>query len=189
MKNVRWTLYHRLLLLGMLPAVAMFVLMLLFFTQARLEDARQSLFRSTQLTADNLGPAVEFPLISGNQAELNGIISQTLKRSAAHRIEVINRNGDVLAVVSEASPPDATVHHFTSPVRQTAINLDAVGRRNGVNSMATDDWQENDGRRLGKIQIAVSEAELAGEQRDILWTSAGIGLILFAASKVRGGVR
>lgn len=187
MKNVRWTLYHRLLLLGMLPAVAMFVLMLLFFTQARLEDARQSLFRSTQLTADNLAPAVEFPLISDNQAELNGIISQTLERSAAHRIEVMNRNGDVLAAVSETKPPDATVHHFTSPVRQTAINLDGAGRQNGVNPMAAGDWQEDSGRRLGEIQIAVSEAELAGEQRDILWTSAGIGLILFAATFLFSG--
>ncbi|WP_077531407.1 ATP-binding protein [Vreelandella utahensis] len=185
MRPVRWTLYHRLLLLGMLPAVAMFVLMLLFFTQARLEDARQSLFRSTQLTADNLSPALEFPLIAGNQAELKGIITQTLERSAAHRIEVVNRDGEIVAAVSEQTPPDTPVHRFSSPVRQTAINLD--GAATSTNPITSGRWENSNGRRLGEIRIAVSEAELAGEQEEILWTSAGIGLILFAATFLFSG--
>ena len=185
MRPVRWTLYHRLLLLGMLPAVAMFVLMLLFFTQARLEDARQSLFRSTQLTADNLSPALEFPLIAGNQAELKGIITQTLERSAAHRIEVVNREGEIVAAVSEQTPSDTPVHRFSSPVRQTAINLG--GTATSTNPLTSGRWEDSSGRRLGEIRIAVSEAELAGEQEEILWTSAGIGLILFAATFLFSG--
>ena len=187
MKAVRWTLYHRLLLLGMLPAVAMFVLMLMFFTQARLEDARQGLFRSTQLTADNLAPALEFPLMAGNQAELRGIITQTLERSAAHRIEVLNRDGRVLASVSEQTPKDIPVHRFSSPVHQTAINLGDPTSQASVNPMTAANRENSSGRRLGEIRIAVSEAELAGEQEEILWTSAGIGLILFAATFLFSG--
>ncbi|MFO7788334.1 MAG: ATP-binding protein [Halospina sp.] len=187
MSPVRWTLYHRLLLLGMLPAVAMFVLMLLFFTQARLEDARQGLFRSTQLTADNLSPALEFPLIAGNQAELKGIITQTLERSAAHRIEVVNRDGEIVAAVSEQTPPDTPVHRFSSPVRQTAINLGEASSQTSTNPITSGRWEDSSGRRLGEIRIAVSEAELAGEQEEILWTSAGIGLILFAATFLFSG--
>ncbi|MYL26791.1 MULTISPECIES: HAMP domain-containing hybrid sensor histidine kinase/response regulator [Halomonadaceae] len=187
MKAARWTLYHRLLLLGMLPAVAMFVLMLLFFTQARLEDARQGLFQSTQLTADNLAPAVEFPLMAGNQAELRGIITQTLERSAAHRIEVVNRDGRIVAEVSEQTPSDTPVHRFSSPVRQTAINLGDATSQGLINPTTNTDWKKSSGRRLGEIRIAVSEAELAGEQEEILWTSAGIGLILFAATFLFSG--
>lgn len=186
MKPVRWTLYHRLLMLGMLPAIAMFALMLLFFTQARLDDARQSLFSSTQLIADNLAPAVEFPVMSGNEAELRGIITQTLERSAAYRIEVLGRDSDVLASVSEGLQPDARVHHFTSPVRQNAIDLEDNLARTSVNPLA-DGAGEDGGRSLGKIRVSVSEAQLADEQQAILWTSAGIGLILFAGTFLFSG--
>ncbi len=187
MNPVRWTLYHRLLMLGMLPAIAVFALMLLFFTQARLDDARQSLFSSTQLIADNLAPAVEFPVISGNRAELRGIITQTLERSAAYRIEVLGRDGDVLASVSESqTPPEALVHHFTSPVRQTAIELEDDPQHPRVNPLARGSRAGNN-RPLGEIRVSVSEAQLAGEQEEILWTSAGIGLILFAGTFLFSG--
>ncbi|MGM0450389.1 MAG: ATP-binding protein [Pseudomonadota bacterium] len=185
MKPVRWTLYHRLLMLGMLPAIAMFALMLLFFTQARLDDARQGLFSSTQLIADNLAPAVEFPVISGNEAELRGIITQTLERSGAYRIEVFNREGDVLASVSDGTRPDAPVHHFTSAVRQTAIELEDNLSRTSVNPLASGNG--DGGRPLGEIRVSVSETQLAGEQQEILWTSAGIGLILFAGTFLFSG--
>lgn len=186
MKPVRWSLYHRLLMLGMLPAVAMFALMLLFFTQARLDDARQGLFNSTQLIADNLAPAVEFPVISGNQAELRGIITQTLERSDAYRVEVLDRQGEVLASVSEKERPDAPVHHFTSTVRQTAIDLEDNLARPGVNPLAAGEKGDG-GRPLGEIRVSVSEAQLAGEQQEILWTSAGLGLILFAGTFLFSG--
>ena len=186
MKPVRWSLYHRLLMLGMLPAIAMFALMLLFFTQARLDDARQNLFNSTQLIADNLAPAVEFPVISGNQTELREIITKTLERSAAYRIEVLNREGDVLASVSQGPKPDAPAHHFTSPVRQAPIKLDDHLSHPRLNPVA-EGGRNDSSRPLGKIRVSVSEAQLASEQEAILWTSAGIGLILFAGTFLFSG--
>ncbi|XOZ34191.1 ATP-binding protein [Halomonadaceae bacterium KBTZ08] len=179
----RWSLYHRLLLLGMLPAVTLFVLMVLFFAQVRLEDARENLLSNAQLTADNLAPAVEFALIAGNQAELKGILSKTLARSAAHRIEVWGRNGDVVASVSDQLPADATVHHFTSVIRQAPIELGGTsGRGDEFGLMGSGSWESNRGRRIGKVHIAVSEAELAREQWAMLWALAGIGLVLLTAT-------
>lgn len=180
MKPVRWTLYHRLLMLGMLPALAMFALMLLFFTQARLDDAREGLFTTSQLIADNLAPAVEFPVVSGNQGELRGIIAQTLDRSEAHRIEVLDRDGSVLASVSEESEPDAPIHHFSSEVLQTSINLEDDVSGADVNWLTSGEQESR--RTLGEVHVSVSEAQIAGEQQEILWTSAGLGLILFAGT-------
>lgn len=184
MTHGRWTLYHRLLLLGMLPAVVMFGVMLLFFTQARLDDARQNLLRNAQLTADNLAPAVEFPLIAGNQAELKGILERTLARSAAHRIEVVGRDGEVVAAVSNQLPPDATVHHLTSVVRQAPMDLGSSGMGDEFNLLGSGGWEGDGGRRLGEIHMAVSEIEIAGEQQALLWISAGIGLILLTATSI-----
>lgn len=185
-ERTRWTLYHRLLMLGMLPAMAMFLLMLLFFTQARLDDARESLFQGTQLLADNLAPAVEFPVIAGNDQELNALLKQTLERSRVKRIEVRDRDGDLVG--KAGSIPDANtadLHHFESPILREAVNLQDQGTFSGLGTFG-DGFDQNE-RRIGTVRVTVSEAILEAEQQDILWTSAGIGLILFAGTPIFSG--
>ena len=56
----------RRLLIGVLPAAIMFVVLLVFFTTARLEDSRRDLAESSQLFADSLAPALEYAVVSGN---------------------------------------------------------------------------------------------------------------------------
>ena len=182
----RWTLYHRLLMLGMLPALVMFLLMLLFFTQARLDDARESLFQGTRLIAENLAPAVEFPVIAGNHKELNTLLQQTLERSRVKRIEVRDRDGDVVGKAGNLgdSNPD-NLHHFKSQILREAVNLRDQGAFSGLGTFG-EGFDQNE-RRIGTVRVTVSEAVLAAEQRDILWTSAGIGLILFAATLIFSG--
>ena len=185
-ERTRWTLYHRLLMLGMLPAMAMFLLMLLFFTQARLDDAREGLFQETQRLADNLAPAVEFPVIAGNREELNALLQQTLERSRARRIEVRGRDGDVLGEAGRIPDSGAdNLYHFSSPILREAVNLDDEGAFSGLGTFG-EDFDRNE-RRIGTIQVTVSEGVLAAEQQDILWTSAGIGLILFVATLIFSG--
>jgi len=185
-ERTRWTLYHRLLLLGMLPALVMFLLMLLFFTQARLDDTRESLFQGTQLIADNLAPAVEFPVIAGNHQELNALLQQTLERSRVKRIEVRDRDGDVVGKagsISDSIPEN--LHHFESQILREAVNLRDQGAFSGLGTFG-EDFDQNE-RRIGTVRVTVSEAILAAEPQDILWTSAGIGLILFAGTLIFSG--
>ena len=185
-ERTRWTLYHRLLMLGMLPAMAMFLLMLLFFTQARLEDAREGLFNETQRLADNLAPAVEFPVIAGNHKELNALLEHTLERSRVKRIEVQDRDGDVVGEAGSVSGSNQQdLHQFESQILREAVNLQDQGTFSGLGTFG-EDFDRNE-RRIGTVRVTVSEAILAAEQQDILWTSAGIGLILFVATLIFSG--
>lgn len=181
-QRTRWTLYHRLLLLGMLPAMAMFLLMLLFFTQARLDDARESLFQGTQLVADNLAPAVEFPVITGNRRELDALLEQTLERSRVQRIEIRDSRDNIVGEAGSTSGNDAAdLHHFESTILRDSVDLNS-GAYGGLGTFG-EDFDES-ARRIGEVRVTVSEAVLRTEQSEILWTSAGIGMILFAATLI-----
>ena len=82
------TLSRKLLVLGALPAILMFLVLMGFFTSARLDDARQTLADNGQLLADSLAPALEYPVVSGNTQALEQILSQSLKNSLVDWIRV-----------------------------------------------------------------------------------------------------
>ena len=179
-----WTIYRRLLLLGTLPALAMFLLLLLFFTQARLEDARESLFDTSQLIADNLAPAVEYPVITGDRLTLEALLDQTMARSNIAGISVTDRTGELVGQVGEHPDTAEGVHRFSSDIVQHPVPLldEADGSQLQLARAPAPD--EAPATRIGQVEISVSEQVLADEQRDILWTSAGIGLILFVGTLI-----
>ncbi|KXS50624.1 MAG: response regulator receiver:ATP-binding region, ATPase-like:histidine kinase A, N-terminal, partial [Marinobacter sp. T13-3] len=79
-KKTGLSLSSRLLLLGALPAVVMFVVLMVFFTVARLDDARENLEKNNQLLADSLAPALEYAVVSGNKRALEQVLRQSLLR-------------------------------------------------------------------------------------------------------------
>ena len=184
-QRTRWTIYRRLLLLGTLPALAMFLFMLLFFTQARLDDTREGLFQTSQVIADNLAPAVEFPVVTGDQRALEALLRETRQRSNVLRIAIRDRSGETVGLVGpsdEELAGDEGVHYFTSEIIQQPMEfaeeqafLEFGSGSGAFGAVAT---------RIGEVEVAVSEAVLAEEQRDILWTSAGIGVILFGGTLI-----
>lgn len=183
-RGTRWTIYRRLLLLGTLPAMAMFVLLLLFFTQARLDDLQNHLFNDSQRMADNLAPALEFAVVTGHRELIDSLLKQALSNSRASYITVSDISGEAVASArhqSKASANDETgLHRFRRDIVQLPVAL------------SQDEWSWSDGnlsqsRRetvVGSVEVAVSEDVLATEQRDILWSSLGIGLILFIGTVI-----
>lgn len=178
-----WTIYRRLLLLGTLPALAMFLLLLLFFTQARLEDARESLFDTSQLIADNLAPAVEYPVITGDRLTLEALLEQTMARSNVAGISVTDRTGQLVGQVGEEPGGAEGVHRFVSDIVQQPLTLPEE-QESSLMFGATPALDDTGATRIGQVEVSISEQVLVDEQRDILWTSAGIGLILFVGTLI-----
>ena len=94
---------RKLLLLGALPAIVMFIVLMVFFTSVRLEDARRDLSDSSQMLADSLAPALEYAVVSGNTLALDQILSQSLRRSKADWIRVSDVMGDQLGFVLDST--------------------------------------------------------------------------------------
>ena len=175
-------LTRKLLLLGAAPAIVMFIVLMVFFTSARLDDARKDLADSSQMLADSLAPAVEYAVVSGNTASLEQILSQSLRRSRAQWIRVSNVVGDEVGFVSTDDPgnisAEETFDVFESEILQQPLDLGE--------DRQTEWFEPNYGfgsgaLRVGTVQVGVNKAQLAARRQDILWTSLAVGfsLLLF----------
>ena len=98
---------NQLQLLAVLPALIMFVLLLVALTWQRFEDVEEQLDRRGQFMARHLALASEYGVLSGNQRDLRKQAELALKDPAARYVLFRDRGGDVLLFEGERrdSPP------------------------------------------------------------------------------------
>jgi len=174
---------RKLLLLGALPAIVMFIVLMVFFTSVRLEDARRDLSDSSQMLADSLAPALEYAVVSGNTLALDQILSQSLRRSKADWIRVSDVMGDQLGFVSHEP-----INPGEIPERYQIYEAEILQQPLEFGSERTAEWFEPDygfgsgSLRVGTVQVGVSQDVLAERRQDILWTSIAVGVALLLFS-------
>lgn len=175
MSNRQRPLNRQLLLLGTVPAILMFLVLLIFFTSVRLEDVRHDLFRSTQVVADNLAPAVEYAVVSGNHKALNQILDRTIERSDVSWIRIRDISDQVVGMASrgEVSPDSDEYYVFRSEILQQPLEMDNEDEL---------DWFEpglssrSGALRIGSVEVAVSGARLTAQRQEIIFTSFGVAV-------------
>lgn len=170
-------LSRKLLLLGALPAIVMFITLIGFFTSARLDDARRDLSGSSQLLADSLAPSLEYAVVSGNTPALQEILSQTIRYSKADWIRVIDVTGEQIGLAIHEDTPVAESSDefevYTAEILQKPLNIETdqdplwLNPEPGFTPAAL---------RVGTVEIRVSNRVLEARQQDILWSSVAIGL-------------
>ena len=171
-----------LLLLGALPAVVMFIVLMVFFTSARLQDARRDLSDSSQMLADSLAPALEYAVVSGNSLTLDQILSQSLRRSKADWIRVSDVMGDQIGFVSHEP-----VNRDDMPERYQIYEAEILQQPLEFDDGRSAEWFAPDygfgsgSLRVGTVQVGVNHDVLADRRQDIIWTSMAVGgaLLLF----------
>ncbi|MBE02132.1 ATP-binding protein [uncultured Marinobacter sp.] len=180
------TLSRKLLVLGALPAILMFLVLMGFFTSARLDDARQTLADNGQLLADSLAPALEYPVVSGNTQALEQILSQSLKNSLVDWIRVTDVVGNV---IGQVPAPDDT-SSGREPARYQTFEAEILQQPLTIGSNEANAWFELDygfnprALRVGTITVGVSTQALQARLQDILWTSIAIGTALLVLTVV-----
>ncbi|WP_372995491.1 ATP-binding protein [Marinobacter sp.] len=174
-------LSRKLLLLGALPAVVMFIVLMVFFTSARLEDARRDLSDSSQMFADSLAPALEYAVVSGNTLAMEQILSQSLRRSRADWIRVSDVMGEQIGFASHRP-----ITPSEDPTRYQIFEAEILQQPLEFGSERTAEWFEPDygfgsgsgSLRVGTVQVGVAHDVLADRRQDILWTSLAVGVAL-----------
>lgn len=179
LRSGRRSLGRQLLWLGAMPAIVMFVVLMGFFTTARLDDARRDLANNSQTLVDNLAPAVEYAVVSGNSRALEQILNRSLQRSNAEWIrvrDVIDQQVGYVEVSNDA-PVDDGVIVFESDILQQPLDLSDDSEQGWLES----DYDLGNGAlKVGSVAVGVSEARLTQKRRDILWSSLAVGLALLA---------
>ncbi|PPK50778.1 sensor histidine kinase [Marinobacter persicus] len=180
-KKTGLSLSSRLLLLGALPAVVMFVVLMVFFTVARLDDARENLEKNNQLLADSLAPALEYAVVSGNKRALEQVLRQSLLRSEANWIRVTDLTGTELGFVSHGidrraiNEGDFRVH--TAEILQEPVEFGG--------DLFAGGWSGNAGAlRVGTVEVGVNPNVLESREQEILWSSVIVGGVVLAFTLV-----
>ena len=176
MKAMSWDISTRTQIISLGPALVLTLLLIGFFTFVRIQDLRQELNHTGQLIANQLAPASEYGVISGNDEVLEGLMRATLTIPHVRFLEVQDNANHILVYVEQ---PDEHVNRvqqvevFQAPIRLQKISLDSDFLHNSelVPSIAADDY-------LGRVIVGMSNDAFSQRQQEIV-IKAGI-LALFA---------
>lgn len=115
----------RTLAISLGPALLLTLLLTGYLAYSRLQDLHAELTQTGQLIADQLAPATEYGVISGNIPILEGLLRASLDIPHVRFIEVHDRTGEVLAYVERAQGGrDARIEVFEADILRQQVRLD-----------------------------------------------------------------
>ncbi|RON58327.1 ATP-binding protein [Pseudomonas frederiksbergensis] len=172
----RWDINTRTQIISLGPALLLTLLLISFFTFVRIQDLRQELNHTGQLIANQLAPATEYGVISGNNDVLESLLKATLATPNVRFLEVQDNANRILVYVeqpSESHNRSQQVEVFQAPVRlqRIALNNDFFQNTKTSVSAPSEDY-------LGRVIVGLSNDAFSQRQQEILF-KAGI-LALFA---------
>ncbi|MDD0974039.1 response regulator [Pseudomonas fontis] len=176
MKRLSWDINTRTQIISLGPALLLTLLLISFFTFVRIQDLRQELTHTGQLIANQLAPASEYGVISGNDEVLESLMRATLTIPHVRFLEVQDNANRVLVYVERPDEHDnraQQVEVFQAPIRLQRIRLDNDFLQNGNAGITpiSDDY-------LGRVIVGMSDDAFNQRQQEIVF-KAGV-LALFA---------
>ena len=157
----RWDIHARTQMMSLGPALLLTLMLISFFTFVRLQDLRQELNHTGQLIANQLAPATEFGVISGNTHVLETLMQASLNTPHVQFVQVQDRANQVLVHAQQPLADKGRtrdVEVFEAPVRVQSIS----GRPdNDPMTPATEDY-------LGRVLVGMSSDAFNERQQDIL---------------------
>ncbi|WP_313714323.1 response regulator [Pseudomonas sp.] len=175
-KRLSWDIHTRTQIISLGPALLLTLLLISFFTFVRIQDLRQELNHTGQLIANQLAPASEYGVISGNNEVLEGLMRATLSIPHVRFLEVQDSRNHILVYVEqqdESNNRAQQVEVFQAPIRLQQIRLDSDFLQQGKAPAPAigDDY-------LGRVIVGMSDDAFSQRQQEIV-IKAGI-LALFA---------
>ncbi|MFG0632563.1 response regulator [Pseudomonas sp. xss_2] len=175
-KRLSWDIHTRTQIISLGPALLLTLLLISFFTFVRIQDLRQELNHTGQLIANQLAPASEYGVISGNNEVLESLMRATLSIPHVRFLEVQDSRNHILVYVEQADESAnraQRVEVFQAPIRLQQIRLDNDFLQQGKTPMPRigDDY-------LGRVIVGMSDDAFSQRQQEIV-IKAGI-LALFA---------
>ncbi|PTT65816.1 hybrid sensor histidine kinase/response regulator, partial [Pseudomonas sp. HMWF007] len=150
----RWDINTRTQLISLGPALLLTLLLISFFTFVRIQDLRQELNHTGQLIANQLAPATEYGVISGNNEVLESLLKATLATPNVRFLEVQDSANRILVYVEQPAAAHSHAHQvevFQAPVRLQRIALHTDFFQDGKvnNGGASEDY-------LGRVIVGLS---------------------------------
>ncbi|ROM62523.1 hybrid sensor histidine kinase/response regulator [Pseudomonas brassicacearum] len=170
----RWDINTRTQLIALGPALLLTVLLISFFTFVRIQDLRQELNHTGQLIANQLAPATEYGVISGNKEVLESLLTATLATPHVRFLEIQDSTNRVLVYVEQSAATHdlpQQVEVFQAPVRlqRIALNNDFLQGDSASTEAPGEDY-------LGRVIVGMSSDAFSQRQQEILFKAAILAL-------------
>ncbi len=172
----RLDIHSRTQLISLGPALLITLLVTGFLTFARLQDLREELNNTGQLIANQLAPATEYGVISGNLAVLESLLQATLETPHVQYLEIRDRDDHVLTAVQRSDNARHSPYRseFEAPIHLQRIILDGDPFSALPAAHGEDDY-------LGRVVVGMSTDAFNHREQLILIkaiTMAGLALLL-----------
>ncbi|WP_194790973.1 response regulator [Pseudomonas sp. UFMG81] len=171
--RLSWDIHTRTQIISLGPALLLTLLLISFFTFVRIQDLRQELNHTGQLIANQLAPASEYGVISGNNEVLEGLMRATLSIPHVRFLEVQDSRNHILVYVEQ---PDESLNRaqrvevFQAPIRLQQIRLDNDFLQGKPQLPAIgDDY-------LGRVIVGMSDDAFSQRQQEIVIKAAILAL-------------
>jgi len=172
-KRLSWDIHTRTQIISLGPALLLTLLLISFFTFVRIQDLRQELNHTGQLIANQLAPASEYGVISGNNEVLESLMRATLSIPHVRFLEVQDSRNHILVYVEQPNESQSRaqrVEVFQAPIRLQQIRLDndfLQGKAPAPN--IGDDY-------LGRVIVGMSDDAFSQRQQEIVIKAAILAL-------------
>lgn len=161
------SLHMRLLLTAMAPTVLLGLILVSWLTHARIDDVERELRETGQLIAEQLAPAAEYGVISGNRATLDALLTGSMSSPHVHSIEVLDRFGQRLIHIQNSEQPARDIQIFMADIMRQSIVLDSELFL--LDAPVSRSHEQH--RYLGQVRVGLTPSLFQQRQRQILLTT------------------
>lgn len=96
MKISHWNIRNRALLLGLLPSLIMFTLLISLFVWQRINEAKLEVSTVGEILSSQLAASIEYPVISGNFGLLEPLVENAIAAPAVVRVSITTPDGHII---------------------------------------------------------------------------------------------
>lgn len=158
------SIHRHTLFLSLFPAVLVAFLLTGYFTLSRLQNLQEELASTGQLFANQLAPAAEFSVISGNLQVLDTLLQGTLKNPHIAFIEIYDNEQQLLTRVAKDLPKHSIGNTFQANITRQTVPLDPIF----LSSAFLVDTVEQE-ETIGHVQVGMTDSALKRQQQHILF--------------------
>lgn len=172
----RGSIHWRLIMIALIPAALLGALLIAYFTHVRLDALNQEMETTGQLIADQLAPATEYAVITGNLTLLENLVTSSLNIPNVQRIQVFDRAGHSLILLHKGEPDESHLRTFTADIRRQRVPL-----HYDLFLLNTQDYEQGT-EQLGRVAVGLGYQHFSERQQGILIRSLLFGAVALLAA-------
>lgn len=173
----RLSIRRRTLLLGLLPAVLMFSLLISLFVWQRINDAKLEVAAVGDILSSQLAASIEYPVISGNFALLEPLVASAISAPSVVRVSISSPDGSIIYQRQVEAYEDLSSDHIATYIRSVTQEQEVFSEFSEFDDISMQPLIKTD---IARVSVELSHIlgrnrALVVVAKSVIWAS----LILF----------